>query len=493
MFEMITPEQAGISSKHVADFISFCERRSITMHSVLMIKGDKIFSENYWAPFHKDFCHRMYSQTKSYVGVAIGLLEEEGKLNLDDPMAKYFPERIDRELPHYLAEQTVREMLTMTTCGHPARWFSAGDPDRTHLYFATSDSSRPAGTYFEYDSPGSQVLCSLVEKLAGKSLFDYLNEKIFSELGTFKTATILKTPCGDSWGDSALVCTSRDMASFARFVMNYGTWNGKRLMNEAYLRKATTKQVGNQRTGFDLYESNGYGYQIWMTEQGGFSFNGMGGQFTVCVPEKDFIFVCTGDNQGYTGFGQVLFSALFDKIVNNLGDAPLEEDVPSYKALCEATKNLKLRSMKGDTYSPLMETIHGREYQCASNPMGITRFSMNFYQDKPCEFRYTNGQGDKVLYFKLGENAFGKFPQLGYSNEVGGQRTTDGFLYNCAASAAWDDATRLKLYVQVVDRYFGTLYMLFAFKGDEVAVNMTKTAEDFFGEYAGNLVGKLAD
>ncbi len=493
MFEMITPEQAGISSRHVADFISFCERRSITMHSVLMIKGDRIFAEKYWAPFHKDFCHRMYSQTKSYVGVAIGLLEEEGKLNLDDPMCKYFPERIERELPPYLAAQTIREMLTMTTCGHPDRWFVAGDPDRTHLYFATSDSGRPAGTYFEYDSPGSQVLCSLVEKLSGKSLFDYLDEKIFRELGTFKTATILKTPCGDSWGDSALLCTSRDMASFARFVMNYGTWNGKRLMNEAYLRKATTKQVGNHRTGFELYESHGYGYQIWMTEQNGFSFNGMGGQFTICVPEKDFIFVCTGDNQGYANFGQMLFSAVFDKIVNNLNETPLEEDPAAYRKLCESTKDLKLRSMQGEKSSPYSEKINGRRYECGKNAMGITQFSFHFFDDKPCEFRYTNAQGDKTIYFGMNENVFAKFPQFGYSNEVGGQRTTDGFLYDCAASAAWDDPQRLMLYVQVVDRYFGTLYMLFAFKGDEVAVTMTKTAEDFFGEYQGMVVAKLAD
>jgi CubicO group peptidase (beta-lactamase class C family) len=37
----------------------------------------------------------MYSQTKSYVSIAIGLLEEEGKLNLDDTVASYFPEKID--------------------------------------------------------------------------------------------------------------------------------------------------------------------------------------------------------------------------------------------------------------------------------------------------------------------------------------------------------------------------------------------------------------
>ena len=74
MFEKITPEQAGISSRRIADYISVLERRGFATHSLLMMKGDKIFAEYYWAPFHKDFCHRMYSQTKSYVGIAIGLV-----------------------------------------------------------------------------------------------------------------------------------------------------------------------------------------------------------------------------------------------------------------------------------------------------------------------------------------------------------------------------------------------------------------------------------
>jgi hypothetical protein len=79
-----------------------------------MMKGGKLFAEYYWAPFNKDYCHRMYSQTKSYTSVAIGLLEEEGKLNLDDPIAKYFPEKpfkvftcsswlLDKTLEKYLA------------------------------------------------------------------------------------------------------------------------------------------------------------------------------------------------------------------------------------------------------------------------------------------------------------------------------------------------------------------------------------------------------
>ena len=222
MFEKITPEQAGISSANVADFISVLERRGLATHSVLMMKGNSIFAEYYWAPFHRDFCHRMYSETKSYVSIAVGLLEEDGLIDLDKPIVDYFPEKIDGELHRYRTMQTVRDMLKMQTAGDTPFWFTHPDPDRTHLYMNTLGNARRAGTMWEYDSAGSQVLGALVEKIAGKSLFDFLNERVFSKLGTFKTATILKTQNGDSWADSALVCTSRDMASFGRFVLNYG-------------------------------------------------------------------------------------------------------------------------------------------------------------------------------------------------------------------------------------------------------------------------------
>ena len=196
MFERITPEEAGVSSKHVKKYIESLLRHNINMHSVLMMKGDKLFAECYWAPFDRETTHRMYSQTKSYVGVAIGLLEEEGKLSLDDTIVSHFPEKIEREIPPYLARQTIRDMLMMTTCGNSPNWFVNPDPDRTHLYLNQNSANHPSGTHWCYDSPGSQVLASLVDKLAGKPMFDYMYEKIFSHLGTFKTATILKTRNG---------------------------------------------------------------------------------------------------------------------------------------------------------------------------------------------------------------------------------------------------------------------------------------------------------
>ena len=86
-----TPEQAGISSAHVAAFVKRLEGYNLSTHSILMARGKDIFFECYYAPFHKDFKHRMYSVSKSFVSVAVGFCEQEGLLSLDDPMLKYFP------------------------------------------------------------------------------------------------------------------------------------------------------------------------------------------------------------------------------------------------------------------------------------------------------------------------------------------------------------------------------------------------------------------
>ena len=489
MFERITPEEAGVSSRQVLEFYDYLERRGLTMHSVLLAKGEALFAEGYWAPFHKDFCHRMYSETKSYVAIAIGLLIEEGKLSLDDPVSSFFGDRIHRELPEWLAEQTVRDMLLMKTCYRGPLWFTDPDPDRTSMYFNQGDAFRPAGTFWQYDSAGSQVLCSLVERLAGKSLFDYLNEKIFRHLGTFGTAEILKTPNGDSWGDSALVCTPRDMMSFACFLLNYGTFHGKRLMNEAYIREATSPLVDNDVSGFPCYKNHGYGYQIWCYEQG-FGFNGMGCQLTICVPKTDMIFVCTADNQGNPAAGELIVSGFFDYIVRPAVAQPLPADPEGVATLQEYLSGLRLRAAHGKPSSPFMEELNGRAYTCKPNNAGITEFSFSFAGDGTGTLRYVNAQGEKLLPFGLGKNVFTKFPQYGYSDGVGGTATTDGFLYDCASSAAFAEERTIRLRVQVIDRYFGNLTMIFAFRGDEVAVSMIPNAENFLGEYRGMLVGK---
>ena len=365
MFEKITPEQAGISSKTVLKFFKRIEKRGARTHGFLMMKDGKIFTEAYWKPFHQDFNHRMYSQTKSFVGVAIGLLIEEGKLSLEDEVADYFPEKIEIELHRYLKEQTVRDMLTMSTVGSCRWWFNSGDPDRTHLYFNNERPMRPSGTIWEYDSPGSQVLCSLVEKLAGKPMLDYMKEKLFNKMGTFQNATILKCPNGDSWGDSAMVCTLRDMASFGQLVMNYGVWEGERLTGEAYLKEASSKIVDNSETShYTPYGCQGYGYQIWRVENNGFAFVGMGDQLTLCYPDTGLIFTWTSDNQGTPFNRQYTLTLLEDMFVDEMSDTPLEEDETAQKELNE--------------YLTMMEEAAKRDHRKLGREMDLFHFEPEY-------------------------------------------------------------------------------------------------------------------
>lgn len=488
----ITPEQAGISSDTVVRFIKGLERKGIVLHSVLMMRGDGIFAEYYWKPFCADKCHRMYSQTKSFVGIAVGLLAQDGKLDLDGRICDYFPEKIDKPLPAHLAEMTVRQMLTMQTCtDEPFFWFYWDDPDRTHLYLNENDAKLPAGMRWKYDSSGSQVLSALVEKLSGKSLFEFLDERIFRHLGTFRTAKILKTRNGDSWGDSAMVCTPRDIASFARLLMDGGVCGGKQLISRDYIREATSFAADNNITGFEEVNNKGYGYQIWKTEYDGFAFNGMGCQLTVCIPEKDLIFVCTGDNQGYASAEALILHSLYDLIVDNLSDAALPEDPSACRKAADLCGTLELFCLKG-TQSPYQKALSGKTFLCESNPTGIEKFSFTFNDSGEGQWHYTNAQGEKCLPFGLSKNVFCKFPQTGYSKEKGGMPAEDrDFLYDCAVSAAWREDRKLLLKVQIIDEYLGNMFAIFSFRDELATVTMIKNAEAFLDEYTGEFIAHL--
>lgn len=491
MFQHATPESLGIPSRAISDFISFCERRGAYTHSMLFLRHDKICAEGYYAPYNESSLNRMYSQTKSFVSIAIGCLLDEGKLTLDDKIADHFPDRLSHELSPYFAEQTVREMLKMTTSVYKEPvWFKESDPDRVHLYFDKGDGARPAGTVFRYDSAGSQVMSALVERLSGMSLLDYLKTRLFSHTGGFESAHILKTPNGESWGDSAMLCTLRDMATFGNLVMHYGNHEGKQLMSEDYLREATSPLVCNDTSGFYHVFHHGYGYQIWCTEQNGFAFVGMGDQITICLPERDFLFTMTSDNQGNPVMRQLIVNALFDIVVASMQDSPLPEAPEENAALKHTLSTLTLRSMPCGKRSEFWSKISGKTFLAEENCTGIRSLSITLGEDAGV-LAYENAQGKKELTFGIGKNEFSHFPEYGYSNDFGGIPGPDDFTYRCAASLGFVEEKKCLLRVQIIDRYLGNFTLTLAFKDENtVTVHMEKTAEYFLKEYDGEFVAR---
>ena len=475
-----TPEQSGISSRHVLAFYKELDECNLSTHAVILSRGNSFFSECYYAPFHKDFLHRMYSTSKSFVSIAVGFCEQDGLLSLDDPLSKFFPEsEPNGHTP------TIRECLQMRTrkeSGYGGvSWFTAKPEDRADFYF-TGPVRKFPGTLYLYDSAVSFMLDAVVERVTGKPFMEYLKEKVFNEIGFSKDAYCLKCPGGHSWGDSGILCTARDLWLFARFVLNGGTWDGKRYLNEEYIKKATDTHVPNNNYGFrNLHGSEGYGYQFWGAAEGCFATKGMGNQISLCDPKHDFVFVINSDNQGNEFAYYQIYRALYSHIIHNLGE-PLPEDPQALAELNEYLASRKLFCLDKAKDSPMAEKISGKTFTCQENTAGIRWFRLDLNGNEGT-FTYENATGEKVMPFGFGHNVFEKFPEEGYSDEVGSV-SCPGNKYDAAFSADWPDVDVLRIRVQIVDKYFGNLAILFGFRDEnQVTVRMEKAAEDFLKEY----------
>ena len=496
MFEKVTPEMVGVSSEHVKKYIEILEKANLSTHNVVMIRDGKIFYEAYWKPFHKDFLHRMYSVSKSFVSIAIGLLAEDGLIDLDAPMVSYIDESYIKNANKYVKKQTIRDMLMMCT-GYPKEkepFFSRKPEDRLKDYFDSSSSDgyqpRYPGSIFSYDSHGSFVLGAIVEIVTGKKLMDFLRERIFDKIGVSKEAYCLTCPGGHSWGDSAVLCKARDLAKMCQLMLRKGEWEGEQLLDKNYAEKATSNLVSTDQVGHLIPGAHGYGYQFWRTRNNSFYFNGMGSQYGICIPDKNMIFVVNSDNQGHPRPDMVIIDRFFEEIVEKAKDEPLPENKEAYDKICEMAENLELFSLKNEITQNVSDKINGREYKLEENPMGITKIKFTFENDEG-KLEYTNAQGDKTIYFGIGKNVFGKFPQEGYADNVA-TKFAPGNYYDCAASAFWSHEDCLIMLVQIIDKYFGRLHVRFAFKenGEKIVLFMDKIAEDFLSEYEGYAEGR---
>ena len=471
-----SPESVGISSRAVLRFLEKMDRERICMHGFLLLRHGQIAAEGYWAPYTAASPHRMYSVSKSFVSLAVGLMIDEGKLSLDDRIVGFFPDKVPAAIHPFLAQSTVRDLLMMSTA-HSTNSYTREDRDWAWT-FLNKKPSHPAGTIFSYDTAATVVLGTIVERISGMPFLEYMRPRLLDPIGFSPDAWCVKTPEGTSWGGSGVICTLRDMARLATVCLNRGRWGGRQLVSEAYIKAATSRQIDNSH----LHGNVGYGYQIWCDKGNGFSFRGMGSQLAYCFPDRDFIFACIADTQGDGPTGTDIIDTMWQELYATLSDQPLAEDPDAFALLRQKIGQLAFIPQDGALTSPIAGKISGTWYKLEENPMGISKMRVSLSGDEGC-WSYTNAQGDNNLTFGIGKVVAGPFPQRNYYGKQIG--VIPGTPYACQSSAAWVEDGKLNLLVYITDIYLGTLRVSFSFKGDQIAVFMTKVAEWFLDEYEG--------
>lgn len=77
-FSIAKPEEVGVSSAALSQTLDYLAQRRVALHSLLVMRHDALICEGYAAPFTKDTLHRMYSETKSLVSLAVGVMCAKG-------------------------------------------------------------------------------------------------------------------------------------------------------------------------------------------------------------------------------------------------------------------------------------------------------------------------------------------------------------------------------------------------------------------------------
>ncbi len=455
-FSLAAPEQAGIPSAALGAVLDCLAERRVPMHSLLVMRRGRLALECYWAPFDKNTLHRMFSQTKSMVSLAIGLLCAEGRLRLEDKITDYFSEKLPPGGPsRELAALTVRDMLRMATPYRRTVYKDWPSDDWVGCFF-TAPADHMPGSFFSYDTSSSHVLCALAERLAGQPLLEFLRSRFLDEIGFSSKACCLKDAMGITQGGSGLMATSRDMLRVLALLAAGGRYKGRQLLPESYLREALSKQIDTEANNMsgEADFSQGYGYQFWMLRHGGWCMYGMGGQFSICIPQQELLIVTTADVQGCQGGAQLILDTLWTQLLPALSDTALPPDPEAYAALLRRTSKLALQPVMGLLWSGAAVLGTRQWYALRPNAAGLTALRLE-----------TDEHGG-VLQLRYGDQQFDLEFGAGYCRC--GDFLRDGT--PCAASAAWKDPSTLLLRVQLLGKRVGSLVIQLVFRTDGITV-----------------------
>lgn len=492
-----SPESVGLPSAAVASFLRKLAEEGLCMHSVLMIRHGQLAAEAYWKPFDEDTRHRMYSVSKSFVSIAIGILIGEGKLSLDDRVDRFFPDKIPPDCHPWILQTTIRDLLMMSA-PHRVNTYSDRDPDWADTFFQTEPNHQP-GRIFSYNTAATVMLLIILRRITGVEFIDYLRPRLFELAGFSEDITCIETPCGHAWGGSGVLCTPRDLARLALICLNGGRFQGKQLVPEDYVKAATSRQIDNSVENGDAEMQFGYGYQFWRTRHQGFACVGMGGQLAICLPEQDFILVTTADVQAMSGGLSTIYRALWTEIFPHLTGgtsvaAALPENPDAQADLQKLISGLSLLTVQGRTTSTISSRISGKKYRLAENEMGIREVAFTFDQAAGSgEMAYENATGRHKLRFGFGHQERQLFPETHYYGRKIGVALGRG--YECHASAAWAMERSLLITCYLTDDYFGTLKINAAFdeQGKTMTLLMRKAAEWFLDTYDGFADGTCSE
>ena len=239
--------------------------------SLLVIRGDQIEFEDYYLGTTPEDLRISWSVAKSFLATMVGIAVGEGDIeSLDDPVVKYAP-----SLKGSAYEgATIRNVANMASgvafnedyldynsdINKMGRELALGGSLDEFAAGLTAKAGPPGETW-RYVSIDTHVLGMVLRGATGKSVPDYMTEKLWSKIGAEADAVYVTDAPGAAFVLGGLNIRTRDYARFGRLILNDGVWEGERLLPEGWVEESTSLSAPPPVS--DEYPFR-YGYQWWV-------------------------------------------------------------------------------------------------------------------------------------------------------------------------------------------------------------------------------------
>lgn len=452
-----SPESQGVLSSGILDFLKAIKESGLEWHSFMLVRHGNVVAEGWWKPFDASYKHTLYSLSKSFTSSAIGFLVTEGKITVEDPVLKYFPQDAPAAPSEYLKAMKIKHLLTMNT-GHEKEANLRASTDTWVKTFLHHEVKFEPGTHFLYNTPATYMLGAIIHKVTGQTLDEYLKPRLFTPL-SIEGYDWEKSPQGLNTAGYGLRVKTEDIARFGQLYLQKGQWQGKQILPEVWINEATNKQTTSQTGDNDW--SQGYGYQFWRCKPGFYRGDGAFGQFCMVMPEYDAVLAMTCESFNL----QKSMNVAYDTILPAFKSTPQTESPSVWATLKAEIAALSLPVVKGKTSSTLMSKYSDKVFKVEKNEYGLQRIGFGLFADAGVMRVDYDGKGFHKIGFgweqwKVSKNSEkNPFPVANRTHVPS----------KIAATGTWINENTLQINLKFVEAVHGDKLTV-VFEGDNVTV-----------------------
>ncbi|MCY7305217.1 MAG: beta-lactamase family protein [Rhodoferax sp.] len=277
---------------------------------IVVLHRGRLVYERYFGALQAHMLHNCFSITKSVAATLAATLVHEGVLDEDQTIAHYLPEMAASAY----ADATLRQVMDMQiglqyselysdpqaafwdyarAAGLRSQPHGYAGPTSIHAFLVGLQKEGAHGAAFAYKTVNTEVMCWLLQRVAGVQLSALLSQRIWSLMGCEEDACFTVDPVGTAMGGAGLCTSLRDMARFGELMRNEGARGSQQLVPSAVVAdiRRGADPAKFAKAGYGLLGGYSYRNMWWVThnEHAAFEGRGIHGQRLYVAPGAEMV------------------------------------------------------------------------------------------------------------------------------------------------------------------------------------------------------------